>query len=499
MRWVAGLGVSLAMALGLGGWTPRSWASVCPAELAAAVDATLERQPTRERSHWGILVETADGAETIYAQNAEQFLIPASNVKLLTTAAALDQLGADYQIRTSIYGTTLPQESTLHVLGRGDPSLETDQLQELAQQLQDQGITTIRQLIAYESHFQGDPILPNWDWEDVQARYGPPVNSLILNGNTVPLQLIPAALGEPLRIVWPHPTDALGWQIENSSRTVSSTEPEFIRVERNPSTGILRISGQLHHGASPADAAFAAPDPTQRFLNEFRQVLEAADIRVHETAIAPFTARPPDITAPEIAAVLSPPLSALLFDINGNSNNLYAEALLQTLGVQMPLADTDNPRIRPTTLEAGLAAVSDILQRLGVDPTGIALADGSGIARKNLVTPRALVETLQAMARHPEAERFRQSLAIAAETGSLRNRFRDTAAAGRLYGKTGALSGVASLSGYLDPPNHAPLTFSIIVNHFDYPVSTVRPLMDELILHFATLQPCDPQSEGDSD
>ncbi len=487
------------MALDVGGWTQRSWAAVCPAELAAAVEATLQQQPSRVRSHWGILVETADAAETLYAQNAEQFLIPASNVKLLTTAAALEHLGADYQIRTSIYGTALPQTGTLHIVGRGDPSLETEQLQELAQQLQNQGITTIRQLVAYESHFQGDPILPNWDWEDVQARYGPPINSLILNGNSVPLQLVPAALGEPLGIVWPHPADALGWQIENTSRTVRSTEPEFIRVERNPSTGVLRVSGQLHQGASPADTAFAVPDPTQRFLAEFRQVLEAADIRVHETAIAPFTARPPATTAPEVAAVLSPPLSALLFDINGNSNNLYAEALLQTLGVQLPLADTDNPRIRPTTLAAGLAAVSDILQRLGVDPTGIALADGSGIARKNLVTPRALVQTLQAMARHPEAEMFRQSLAIAAETGSLRNRFRDTAAARRLYGKTGALSGVASLSGYLDPPHYAPLTFSIIVNHFDYPVSTVRPLIDELVLHLATLQPCEPQGEGESD
>ncbi|HEY9727512.1 MAG TPA: D-alanyl-D-alanine carboxypeptidase/D-alanyl-D-alanine-endopeptidase, partial [Chroococcales cyanobacterium] len=174
----------------------RSAASICPAELATAIDAAIERPPLH-RARWGILIEPLSlGARSrvLYSHNAERYFIPASNAKLLTTAAALRQLSSGFKIRTSVYDMGA---GVLRVLGRGDPSLTDVQLRELAQQLKHQGIREIKHLLVDTSYFQGDVVNPNWEWEDVQSYYGAPVSSLILNQNAVDLTLSPQQPGQP--------------------------------------------------------------------------------------------------------------------------------------------------------------------------------------------------------------------------------------------------------------------------------------------------------------
>ncbi|MGG6297597.1 D-alanyl-D-alanine carboxypeptidase/D-alanyl-D-alanine endopeptidase [Leptolyngbya sp. AN02str] len=467
----------------LGGMAAQA-SEVCPANLEQAIARTIEQSSVRDRTRWGILVETLDGSQRLYARDAEQFFIPASNVKLFTTAAALAQFGPTYQIRTSVHRTTRQDATELQVVGRGDPNLGTAQLQTLATQLQNQGITAIDRLVAHDHHFRGDPINPNWEWEDLQAGYAPPVNSLIVNENAIALRLIPQQLGQPLRVEWTNPAHAAGWTIDNTSQTVAASEPEFTRLGRDPGTRTLRVYGQLRVGAAPEEDAISTPTPTQHFLQTFRQVLSAAGISVRQLAPGPRVALPNEpLTDPEVAAVLSPPMAELITEANSNSNNLYAEALLRSLGAATS-PTTEN------TLQAGLEETETILASLGVDATGLILADGSGLARKNLATPIALVETLKAMAQHPHAEVFRRSLSVAGQAGTLRSRFRDTVVEGRLYGKTGAISGITALSGYLNPPNYPPLAFSILVNHFDQPVRSVRPTVDEIVLTLANLKPC---------
>ena len=431
--------------------TDKNTAGVCPADLAAEIDE-IAGQPPLQRGRLGILVETLGATKAdrkaLYARDAERYFIPASNAKLFTTAAALRRLGPNFRMRTSVYGSTHTTGlTTLRIVGRGDPSLTDEKLAELAQQLYQQGIRRVSNLIGDEHYFPGAAVNPNWEWEDVQAGYGAPVNSLILNRNAMGLSLLPQALGQPLQVVWDNPAWADQWRVDNTSRTVASTEAEYVDVGRDLSQPILRVTGQLIVGSQAETAAISIPNPGEHFLQQFRQTLEAAQITVAQTAL---TTTPTAALPPELAATESPPLSELLEPTNQNSQNLYAEALLKSLGVQ------SSPQSPLDATEAGVAAVQTILASIGVDPESYTLADGSGLSRHNLTTPTALVNTLQGMAATPEAAIYKDSLSVAGVNGTLRNRFRNSPVAGRLQGKTGAVSSNASLSGYLTPPNHPP-------------------------------------------
>ncbi|MGJ3252817.1 MAG: D-alanyl-D-alanine carboxypeptidase/D-alanyl-D-alanine endopeptidase [Elainellaceae cyanobacterium] len=426
--------------------------------------------------------------ETLYARDAHQFFIPASNAKLLTTAAALTQLRPQFRIRTSVYrdlsasyrDLSASGETVLRVIGRGDPTLTDADLALLARQIGDRSITHITHLMGDDHYFRGSAINPNWEWEDVQAGYGAPASSLILNENEIQVTLTPQDLGEPLRVDWDDPAEAARWRINNRSTTVAVTEPEFVEVGRDFSQPILNVRGQLRVGARPDESAVSIPDPTTYFLQRFRQALTAAGISVHQLAIAPDQGS----DGQEIAALDSPPLAELLVNANRDSNNLYAESLLRQMGAIAPASPSSS------ALDDGIALAQATLTQLGVDPTSYVMADGSGLSRHNLASPEALVQTLQAMARSPHAQIYRNSLAVAGVNGTLANRFRGTTVAGNLDGKTGGLTGVSSLSGYLNPPGYMPLAFSILIDHSEQPGRVRRAAIDEIVLQMAQLQAC---------
>ncbi|MBD1868334.1 D-alanyl-D-alanine carboxypeptidase/D-alanyl-D-alanine-endopeptidase [Cyanobacteria bacterium FACHB-471] len=452
---------------------------ICPTKLADELQAIANR-PELQRSRWGISIQTLATGETLYEQEAQRYFIPASTAKLLTTAAALHQLGSSFQIRTSVYQANDSNEMVLRVVGQGDPSFTDAELRQLAQQIRDRNITHIDRLIGDDQYFQ-DPILnPNWEWEDVQAGYGAGVNSLILNLNAIALTLSPQAVGQPLQLSWSDPVEAQRWQVENNSITTAAEAPEFLQLERELNQPSLRISGQLQVGGEPEVEAIAIPDPSQYFLRRFQRILAEAGITVGQVAVA---TSPANGDEQAIATVTSDPLSELLIQANRESENLYAEALLRILGAT-PTNSTDS------TLEAGIATVETTLTELGVDPESYVLADGSGLSRHNLVSPEALVQTLRAIAQSAEAEVYRESLAIAGVNGTLQNRFRETPIQGRLFGKTGTASGIVTLSGYLELPDYQPLVFSILVNQSDQPVRIIRQAIDEMVLKLAQLHSC---------
>lgn len=367
----------------------------------------------------------------------------------------------------------------LRVVGQGDPSFTDVELRQLIQQIGDRHITHIDRLIGDDQYFQGEILNPNWEWEDVQAGYGAGVNSLILNLNAIALSLSPQAVGQPLQLSWSDPAEALRWQVENHSMTVAAETPEFLLLERQLNQPTLRIRGQLQISGEPEIEAIAIPDPSEYFLRRFRQILVAEGISVSQVEMATI---PHVGNEQAIATVTSAPLSELLIQANRESENLYAEALLRILGAQAGSTDS--------TLAAGIAAVETILVELGVNPDGYALADGSGLSRHNLVSPEALVQVLRAIAQSPEAEVYRESLAIAGVNGTLQNRFRETPIQGRLFGKTGTASGIVTLSGYLELPDYQPVVFSILVNQSDQPVRIIRQAIDEMVLKLAQLRSC---------
>ena len=472
---------SLSLVLQIALSAPVKAAEICPAQLGGAI-AQITADPKLRQVQWGILVQTLADQQPVYAHNAEQRMIPASNAKLLTTAAALTQLTPAFRFRTSIYQTNRAGEPlSLRVVGRGDPSLTEVKLQRLARQLHDRGITRIDHLMLDDQYFRGSPTSPGWESEDTQQGYGAPANSLILNQNAINLTLVPQDLGQPLRVDWENPADRQGWQVDNQSQTVAADAPEFVEVGRDLVRPIVHIQAHLHVGSDSEPVAISVPDPVEHFGDRFRQILQANGITVQQSLAA---SHPLPSSAIEVAAVNSAPLAQLIVETNQESNNLYAETILRTMGANPTATITDN-RI------AGLQAMSTTLTTLGIAADQYSLLDGSGLSRQNRASSLALVQTLQAMARSPYAKTYQNSLAVAGISGTLKNRFRESLVRGHLQGKTGYMSGAAALSGYLQPPNFPPLGLSILVNRPEQsrlepysqlePATQTDPLMKQAI------------------
>ncbi|ABA20293.1 Peptidase S13, D-Ala-D-Ala carboxypeptidase C [Trichormus variabilis ATCC 29413] len=449
--------------------------SICPGELGTAID-TIVNRPLFNRVRWGILVKPLSSVQTLYSRDAQKYFTPASNAKLLTTAAALQQLGADFRIRTSIYENA---NGNFTIVGRGDPSLSDTQLQALAEQLKQKGITQIRQLIADDTYVQGDIVNSTWQWEDVQSDYGAPVNSFILNQNVFGLKLTPQTVGKTPQLSWNDPNEGRQWLVINKSVTVAANQPSYIEVTRDLTGKVLRIQGQVAANSTPYLAELPVVDPNYYFLRRLRTIFTTAKINLGTTLVASSTNN-----QQEVAAVQSPPLSQLLFETNQNSNNLYAEALLRALAFKQPRVQNKS------TANIGLDVIKVTLDKLGVDPTGYVLIDASGLSRRNLVTPEALVQTLQGIAKTPAANVYRASLPIAGKSGTLSNRLRNTPAEGIVQAKTGTLSGAISLSGYVNSPQYEPLAFSIMVNQSEQPASALRQAIDEIVVLLAQIKRC---------
>ena len=460
--------------------------AICPAQLGGAI-ARITNRPALANVRWGILVQTLDTPtrrQTLFARNATTPLIPASNIKILTTAAALTALGSNYRFRTAVFGDRTQSnlsQPTLRIIGHGDPTLTTPQLKTLVQQLSQKGVQQVEQLIGDDTYFRGAATNPYWDADDTTQGYGAPVNSLMLNQNAIGVTLFPQRVGQPLRVQWDDPTDASTWRISNQTVTVSANGSEFVDAARPSNQALMRLTGQLRVGSEAETIAVSVPNPGNYLIDKFRTALAAANIVVQRSTVVKMTPAPPGLV--ELAAVESPPLAQLLVETNRESNNIYAETLLKTLGVTQTASNQD-------ATASGIAAIKATLTPLGVNAAGYSMVDGSGLASRNRASSEALVQTLQAMAQRPDAAVYRNSLAIAGVNGTLKNRFRNTAAQGRLQGKTGTIEGVVALSGYLTPPNHPDLAFSLLTNYAGTSTATVRGAVDEIVLVLTRLRSC---------
>ena len=455
--------------------------NLCPSQLPRSIERVVNQYG---RSQWGILVTNLKTNQVLYELNPDQFITPASNVKLLTSAAALHQLGSNFRIRTSVYdrpndrntGLLSNPDNSLVLVGRGDPSLDNAQLQRLGQQLENKGRRNINLLLGDDSYFQGEMFNPYWAWADIQSTDAPPVSSLIINQSYVTLSLVPQKLWEPLRLNWSDELVANQWRITNSSQT--SRSGSTVDVDFSPNNNALRISGSLGVNADPEEVYLPVLEPSSYVVQRFQAELKKLGINVNQTQ-APKSRSPLVIpsNSSEVAAVESAPLANLLVEMNRESNNFYAEMLSRQVG-KVATGDDRN----------WVAAVGESLTNLGVDPQGYKIVDSSGLARQNQVTPRAIVQTLQGMANSPEATAYRDSLSLAGENGTLRNRLKNIP--GNFWGKTGTLRGVVALSGYLDVPSYDPLVVSIIVNNPQQSTTTLRQGTDGIVTQISRLQAC---------
>jgi serine-type D-Ala-D-Ala carboxypeptidase/endopeptidase (penicillin-binding protein 4) len=455
-------------------------AQVCPADLDRTVAAIADRKGW-QRYQWGIYAQALNANSPLLNYRGQSNLVPASTTKLLTTAAALRQFGGQYRLRTSIYRDPGgdPQQPSLTVVGRGDPTITTTEIQKLSGLLKAQGIQRITQLTADTSYFRGDSINGDWEWGDLVTDYGTPVTSLILQQNAVSLTVSPQKAGQPASYRWRNALAGIPWPIDNRSITGPSNSENTIGLNGSFGRSALTLSGRIPTNGSPTILSLAMFDPQDTWLRQLQYSLGQQQVSVNRLQ---FTDRP--VLGNEVAAIESPPLIDLITEINRNSNNLFAEVLLRTIGRANPKhASSDT-----STAALGLEMVEQKLREIGVDPNYYQQFDGSGLSRKNQIAPIALVQTLVGMARTPEANLFRDSLASSGQSGTLANRFKSTP--GKIRGKTGSFTGTSALAGYAEPAGYQPLAFSIVVNNFDRPSAEIRGAIDEIVGTLLKLKSC---------
>jgi serine-type D-Ala-D-Ala carboxypeptidase/endopeptidase (penicillin-binding protein 4) len=442
----------------------------------------IVRAPGWRDAAYGVLVVSLDRGDTLFAHNPDLPVAPASNMKLYSTAAALYYLGPSFRYSTFALADGEIRDGTIDgdlvLYGTGDPAISSRMLQgaltplrALADSLVAQGITEIRgDVVGDGSYFDDSWIGEGWREEYRLASYSAPIGALSLAENIVSVRVTPGTAGEAAQIRTTPATEGL--LVQNNVRTVSSGRSS-IRFSYDPQG--LVLEGQIARGHPGVARTVTVVDPANFAAAAFRNVLEQAGIRVAggvrtirspETSPIGRVARAhesdgPSAVAPRVLGThLSPTLAEVTSVTNHVSMNLFAEAMFKTVG-RVALGDG--------SFEGGAMAVQYFLEcERPVDFTGIRIIDGSGLSPLNRVTARSTVHLLDLMTRTDVWEPFFESLpeAASAEGGqhSLRNRMGGTPAARNLRAKTGTISNVSSLSGYVRAANGELLAFSIIGN-----------------------------------
>ncbi|MFL6214655.1 MAG: D-alanyl-D-alanine carboxypeptidase/D-alanyl-D-alanine-endopeptidase [Blastocatellia bacterium] len=488
------------------------------AALAARLGAHLS-QPRFAPAAWGVKVVSLDSGKTLFEHNPQKYFNPASNAKLYTAALALDRLGADYRIRTSLYSTARPDvagtiRGDVTVYGRGDPTMAAGlnggdyfkPLEPLINQLASAGVRRIEgDLIGDESYFSTPAIGAGWEWDDLQEYYGAEVSALTLNDNALDLFVKPAdRVGLPCRITT---GPATNWvTIINRTETAPKEANPRIVVYRPVGENIVYVSGRLPVGGRDYRGSVAVHNPAGLFVALLKEALARRGITVTGRTrtvdwkyreVTPFD--PTKLT--ELGSVESLPLKDILRETLKPSQNLYAQLLLLQVGANWgpgaggrgpdaaagaggsATANSDssnvmdttvqNSGLRPlapgpqlTTEEKGVEALNDFLAAVGVKKGDVLLEEGSGLSRRDIITPNATVALLAFMSRHRFSNVYRDALPVAGVDGTLQNRMKGTAAAGNARAKTGSLRYVYALSGYVTSAAGEPLAFSIMLNNY---------------------------------
>ena len=439
--------------------------------------------PIMSRGVWAVGVKSLDTGETLYSLNANKLVMPASNMKIVTLAAAAEVLGWDYRFTTTLEATATVENGVLagdvFLRSTGDPTINTRQkrgdevLAEWVGALKAAGIRRIEgRIVGDDQAFDEDGLGDGWSWDYLQYGYAAPVGALQFNENTARLTVTPGLKpGDPASATI---TAGSGFTIVNKTTTGAEKSDEAIEYRRHPYQPILEVMGSVPVGGTAATRNVAVLNPTLYFAQALRDALTTGGIEVTGEAVdlddiaLEFTESPP--TRRVLGTTQSPPLRQLATVLMKVSQNLYAETLLKTLGT------TDGG---VGTTGAGRAAARTAFDRWGVARDSYQITDGSGLSRSNYVSTEmimALLERMHRDERHRDA--FVATLPIAGKDGTISTRMRRTLAEGNAVAKTGSINNVRSLSGYVRTRDGELLAFSIIANDFNIPAATVTWIAD---------------------
>ena len=503
-------------------------------------------QPPLDRAHWGIDVVDLETGKTLFAQNAEQLFLPASNAKLFTTAAALAIAGPEYRFRTTVeaegridsHGRLL---GDLAIMGRGDPNISgrtlpyalktqrapphTQILEEMADQVARSGLKIVDgDLIGDDTYYAFERYAEGWALDDVQWVDGAPVSALTFNDNVVFVNILPGEQPGDKALITVEPETGY-YELDNRVVTSAAGVTKRIGIHRDPGSKKIVLWGSLPLGDAGMKEPLAIEDPAEFVAQLFRTLLERRGIvirgkararhgegaqffdpipppvnlpapgmdnpanRLAETAVPqpgatqnehslPGTPaqRAPEADTPSPNKVLAEHFSAPLLDdirvTNKTSQNLHAELALRLAG-----------KLRGSggSFEGGREAVKQFLLQAGLKEDEFVLLDGSGLSRRDLVTPAATVQLLIYAARQPWGAAFEESLPVSGVDGSLADRFQNTPAAGLIHAKTGSLSHVNALSGYGQTEKGKRFVFSIFCNNHNLPGSKALAAIDGVV------------------
>lgn len=486
----------LACSLALGACHPPARPGVQPVAVARDrasralqrdIDAILSA-PTLGRGFWGVLVRSLKTDETLYAENAGRLMMPASNLKIVTLAAAADRLGWDFTYHTRLLAAGPIErgalEGDLVVVGSGDPSLTEANsgpvFDAWAEQLKTAGVRTIRgRVVGDDRAFDDEPLGMGWSWDDLADGYATGVGALQYNENTARIIVEPGRDAGAPAIVTLSPQTS-GLVVRSRVRTSDAGEPAAVTARRLPGSVDLELRGSIPIGGNARALNVSVDKPARFFAAALKAALVARGIAVEGAAVDVRSIEPPAYEAAIIIAEhRSPPLSTLAVTLMKQSQNLYAETLLKTLGAVEGSA----------TIEGGRKALAAVLQRWGIPEGSVIERDGSGLSRYNYVTPDALVAVLSHVSRDDTLRGpFESALPVAGRDGTLSNRMKATPAEGNVRAKTGSMMNVRGWSGYVASADGEPLVFSILANNFEVAPDVVTTAADRIIVRLASFR-----------
>lgn len=491
-RWTRGLATLATLVAVAGVASGQTTAQSLSGDVARLLDAT-----PFNRNHWGLVVLDPAG-RILVSRHAEQLFMPASNTKLLVSAAAAVLLPPGFTVRTSLYGGGPVVDGTLTgdliLYGRGDPTLSRrcyqgdttvsgvcvrdaeEPLRQLARGLRAAGITRVAgDLVGDGSWFEPAMIHPTWETDDLSWWYAAPVSGLGVHDNAPAFIHAPgAALGDPA-IIRIEPA-VEGMTLDNRTRTVADSEPQQVDYHREPGTLRYVATGTVRRSAAPITQYVAHPDPNLLTATILRRLLAEEGVAVLGTtrATTDSLATRGHRQGPALAEVTSRPVEDWIYPVLNTSQNWFAEMLLKQLGRHVA---------GDGSWAAGLRVVRRFLiDSVAADSTQFRQRDGSGLSAQNLVSPMTFARLLWWMQAHPRYEAFAAGLPRSGERGSLRLRFQNTPLLGRVRAKTGTISGVNSLSGYIDRPGRPPLIFALVANHHALPSAQVIRQIDSVVV-----------------
>lgn len=430
------------------------------------------------------VVRVSDG-QVLYAKNENELRVPASTIKLFTTAAALDELGPDYRFKTEIYGPAASAgivPGDIHLKGYGDPWLVPERFWYFANRLKYAGVTQINgDIIVDETYFDGPDTAAGHEQDTSSSAYMAPAGALSVGFNAVLVHILPTTAGQPARIAIEPESDyvTVEGSVTTSERTRTSVSVEV--VEKNGKS-VVEVEGYILQTDNPRGYWRRIQHPGLHSGAVFKAMLKSIGIKVQggvrlgALPVPVITSPVPDDAAPPepMISMTSPRLADLMEKVNKYSNNFMAGQLARALGAETSGA--------PGNWDKGEQAIQKFLkERVKTSAPLPVIKNASGLHDVNRVTSKHVTELLCFMAREPKHEiEFLNSMAVAGGVGTLKSRMQEGSAHQILRAKTGTLSIASALSGYVTTQSGELLAFSVLVNHFQHGIQPVWKMQDAI-------------------